>query len=62
MKARILALVLSLSAVYSAVALGADAKHQGRKAKKSDRVTILDLSTPDAPSNPLPDIVQKGKL
>lgn len=62
MKIKILALVLSLSALYSGIALGADGKRGKKQAKKSDNVTILDLSGPAEPESKFPTITDKGKL
>ena len=61
-KIKVLAMVLSLSAVFSSIALGADGKHGKKQAKKSDSVTILDLSGPAEPESRLPAITDKGKL
>ncbi len=44
--------------------VAASAKGKPRKPPKEDKppVTILDMSEPEAPAKPTPDIVEKGKL
>ncbi len=44
--------------------VAASAKERKRKPAKEDKppVTILDMSKPEAPPAPLPDVVDKGKL
>ncbi len=62
-KIRILAMVLAISSIFGAIAMGAE-KHPSKAhkhAKKTD-VTYIDMATPSGPESEYPVIVDKGKL
>jgi hypothetical protein len=65
-KLRVIGMVLAISMIFSAIAMGAEkGKHSKRHAKKAnaeDRVTYLDLSGPSKPESEFPDVVSKGRL
>jgi hypothetical protein len=53
---------LLVAAAIALLPLAAEAKPRKKPTKPPPPVTILDISKPEPPSNPLPDTVDKGKL
>ena len=61
-KLRVLFMVVSISAVFASIAMGAEKDHKSKKHAKKENVTILDLSGPSAPESEFPTVTDKGKL